>query len=126
MASRTRRRLAAQTLDLSIAAPLVVAHRVGRMARAGSQTARPLSARDQREFALMGLEKVAAFWESWLAMTMQWQQAAWRLWSGAAWGRLPGNAMLADQGLRILARGLSPVHRRAVGNAKRLSHSRRR
>ena len=50
-----------------LAAPQVVAHRLGRMAVAGP---RP-SAQDQREFHRMGAEKLAAFGEAWQAMTLQ-------------------------------------------------------
>jgi hypothetical protein len=124
MTRRTQRRIARQSLALSLATPQVVAHRLGRMAAAGSQP----SARDRREFALMGAEKVAAFWESWAAMgwaAMQAQQQAW----ASMWGsmlrasplRLPTPAAATGQMLRVVAQGLEPVQRRAVSNAKRLA-----
>jgi hypothetical protein len=125
MSSRSQRKIARQTLGLSWAVPQVVAHRVGRMAAAG----RTPSARDRQEFALMGAEKVAAFYESWAAMGLAAMQAQQRLWSSmvfAPWGRLPSNRALADQTLRILGQGLASVHRRAVGNAKRLGRTKRR
>ena len=53
-------RLAAQAVELSLAAPQVVAQRVARISRAGATP----SAADRREFTRMGAEKVAAFWQS--------------------------------------------------------------
>jgi hypothetical protein len=125
MSTRSQRKIARQALGLSLAVPQVVAHRVGRMAAAG----RTPSARDRREFTLMGAEKVAAFYESWMAMGFAALQAQQRLWSSlmvSPWGRLPSNQALADQTLRILGQGLAPVHRRAVSNAKRLARTKRR
>lgn len=92
-----------------MAAPYVVGHRLTRMAMAGNSP----SARDRKEFARMGTEKALAFAESWQAM---WLAAAranqamalswWRgYWSAAS---------------RIMFAGIGPVHRRAVGNARRL------
>jgi hypothetical protein len=99
----------------------VVAHRVGRMAAAGHTP----SARDSKEFALMGTEKVAAFYESWAAMGWAALQAQQRLWLGmmlAPWGGgRPSNQALAGHALHILGQGLAPVHRRATANARRLS-----
>jgi hypothetical protein len=125
----SRRKLAQQTLGLSLAVPQVVAHRVGRMAAAG---ARP-SARDREEFTRMGAEKVAAFYESWAAMgqaAFKAQQSMWlammRNAALAPWGMakpasiLPTSAALAQHSLRVMSQGLAPVHRRAAANAKRL------
>jgi len=70
MPSRRRRKsktLAAQVSDLAMAVPQVVAQRVARMSLAGLSP----SSRDQREFYLMGAEKVAAFYESWNAMIVE-------------------------------------------------------
>jgi hypothetical protein len=125
MTRHTQRKIARQTLGLALAVPQVVTHRIGRMAAAGAKP----SARDRREFALMGAEKVAAFWESWAAMgwaAMQAQQALWRSMMLAPWGGLPTKQALAGQALRVLNHGLAPVHRRAVGNAKRLARVRSR
>jgi hypothetical protein len=124
--------LAAQTTQLALAVPQVVAHRLGRMALAGPQP----SARDRREFSRMGLEKTEAFFESWMAMGAQ----AWRLqldfWV-SLWGA--GMSPLFGRGSRrgldqaldaqratvaILGSGLAPVRRRAVANAKRLARVR--
>jgi hypothetical protein len=125
MNTRTNRKIARQTLGLSLAVPQVVAHRAGRMAAAGSTP----SARDRKEFALMGTEKVAAFYESWAAMGWAALQAQQRAWTGmmfAPWGRLPSTSTLANQPLPLLYHVLAPVHRRAVGNAKRLGRTKRR
>jgi hypothetical protein len=134
MPSRRPRRspvtLAAQTAALAVAAPQVVAHRLTRLALAGP---RP-SKRDRREFHRMGTEKLAAFQESWIAMAAEsWRiqqqialgavQALWFPWLAA--GR--AQAWPAEGAARaILGRGLAPVRRRAVANAKRLQRTRLR
>ena len=64
---RKASRLGAQASELLLAAPQVVAHRLGRMAVAGHKP----SAKDQREFQRMGAEKLAAFGEAWQAMALQ-------------------------------------------------------
>jgi hypothetical protein len=121
MPSRAQRKLIKQTLGLSMAAPLVIAHRVGRMAKAGPHP----STRDRKEFKLMGAEKMAAFQESWAAMgraTAQAQQSMWRAAMVTSWTKpaLPSANTLARHTLNVLSSGMAPVYRRAVGNAKRL------
>jgi hypothetical protein len=129
MPSRAQRKLAQQTIALSMAVPQVIAHRVGRMATAGASP----NARDRKEFKQMGAEKTAAFNESWVAMGLaamkaQQQMAAsmWRAalmapWSMAKPGSmLPTSNTLARHALQIMSQGMAPVQRRAVGNAKRL------
>lgn len=118
--------------ELAFAVPQVVAHRVTRMALAGTLP----SPRDRKEFALMSAEKTAAFQESWAAMTWQaalaQQQFALGLMRSAAWplgtGRRPtlasSAAELGRAGLGVLGHGLAPVHKRAVANAKRLGTTR--
>lgn len=116
----TRRRrsstLPVQAAQLALAVPQVVGHRLARMALAGPFP----NARDQREFRVMGQEKVHAFWQSWFAMgwalTQAWQQA----WLAALQGaRVP----LIDA-QAILGKGLGPVHKRATANARRLAGTR--
>lgn len=135
--SRSAVRIGLQTAELMFAAPQVVAHRLGRMQAAG---ARP-NARDQREFRLMGSEKVAAFGEAWNQMALQMLKAnqqmtqAWM----SAW--LPvrplsratarrsvarAAAQMQSSALRVIGGGLAPVHRRAKANAKRLGRSKAR
>ena len=60
-------RLAWKTGEMMLASAQVVQHRTGRMAAAGAMP----SARDRREFALMGQEKIEAGVESASAMASQ-------------------------------------------------------
>ena len=131
--------LATKSLELSLAAPQVVAQRVGRMMLAGSHP----SARDQQEFYRMGNEKVTAFYESWIGM---WTQACTAYWQTAAslctapgpltpsssnplaaFGVGKATSRMVTQQLRavtdVLNPGITPVHAKAVSNAKRLSHT---
>jgi len=130
-------RIGTQASELMLAAPQVVAHRLGRMAVAGH---RP-SAKDQREFQRMGAEKLAAFGEAWQAMTLQalrsnqqlaasmmrswWPTAAARSGKSAA-PLAQAAAQWQQAALDILGQGIRPVHRRAVANAKRLRRGRTR
>jgi hypothetical protein len=127
--TRAQRKLAEQAVGLSLAAPQVVAHRLARMAASSSTP----SARDRREFTLMGVEKVAAFYESWAAMGLAAftaQQAMLQsMWRSAALlplglsrpaSLLPTPAALTAHTVRVVSQGLAPVHKRAAGNAKRL------
>ena len=70
--------LAAKTLEMMVASAQVIGHRTGRMARAGPSP----SARDRREFALMGQEKIEAAAQSAQAM------AAHMMAMGQPWGAL--------------------------------------
>jgi hypothetical protein len=128
--NRNAAALALKATELGVAAPLVIAHRLTRMALAGH----PPSIRDQREFSLMSAEKVAAFYESWNAMftqSIRIQQdiaaSIWRsFWShglNAHFTAKPPKFDLPHATLRIVSKGLGPVHRRAVANAKRLSRT---
>lgn len=125
---RRSQRVAAQTAQLAIAVPQVVAHRVARMITAGPNP----SARDRDEFTMMGLEKFAAFNESWVAMSahlLKAQHSLWlsvlRTWSNPWTFMTPFWLGYADEAQRtaydVLGSGLAPVHRRAVANARRLS-----
>ena len=95
------------------------------------------SARDRREFQLMGVEKIAAFSESWFAMSMAIWQANLALgssmlamtatpWLGGpaaqagSWARHWQSTMAA-----VLDKGFEPIHRTATANARRLKHPRR-
>lgn len=125
--------LLAKSAELAFAVPQVVAHRVTRMALAGPA----VSARDRKEFQRMGAEKAAAFGESWQAMTLQAMRAnqalalsfARSFWSASPRGMLDsGRAVAQLQGaaLGVLGKGMAPVHRKAVANAKRLARTRLR
>jgi hypothetical protein len=122
---RSGNKLAQQAFALSLAAPQVVAHRMGRMARSSGSLA------DQAEFMQMGTEKVAAFYESWAAMwgAMWRAQQALALQSvqsslRAARPVWPTQQALSRHVLDVLADGLAPVHRRAAANARRLGRTR--
>ena len=123
--SRSKTALAAQVTDLAFSVPQVVAHRMARMASAGSNP----SARDRDEFYLMGAEKVAAFYESWAAMQLEGYRLSQQLWLSSlqsAWmpwlaGPRPGKRQARRAANRILAQGLRPVTRRASANARRLA-----
>lgn len=110
--SRKSRRLAAQTAQLAFAVPQVLAHRAMRMT-------------DQRELTRMGVEKMFAFGESWNAMAMEaflanqrlalsLMQSAWNPWA------------FTEAAAGVMSKGMAPVRRRAVANAKRLRRTRRR
>lgn len=129
-ASRKTKPLAVKAAEMALAVPQVVAHRLARMALAGHNP----SERDQREFALMSAEKTAAFNESWGAMVAATlranQQMATSMWTTALfpWSKYSAtpNAMAAryqQAALGVLDKGLAPVHRRAVANARRLKNT---
>ena len=130
---RSAQRLTTKSLELSVAAPQVIAHRVGRMLAAGSRPSRA----DRSEFVRMGNEKVVAFWQSWASMwtqagaaQLQAMQSLWRFpplsrrsAAAAAARAVSGQAAAVT---KILHAGLAPVHSKAVGNAKRLTRRRRK
>jgi len=129
----TSQSLAIKAVELSLAAPQVVMHRVTRMARSGPMP----SARDRKEMERMVAEKSVAFVESWTAMATQAmiaQQALaasfLRSFAAAAQGKnlsaLQSALQLQRAGLGVVARGLAPVHRKALANAKRLGRTKPR
>jgi len=128
--SRKTKSLITKAAELAFAVPQVVAHRVMRMAVAGPT----LSERDRKEFNLMSAEKSAAFNESWNAMTIQAARANQELttsfigsiWSPSLQGKPSATAVAAqlhDAALGVLDKGIAPVHRKAVANAKRLART---
>lgn len=124
-------RIARHATELAFAVPQVVGHRVLRMAAAGSNP----SPRDRKEFALMGTEKVQAFFQSWGAMWLQ----LWRIqlsmgqgMAAMAWGPLLGRRGSFDvskhatgAAAQLVAAGLAPVHTAAVANSRRLARVKR-
>jgi hypothetical protein len=120
-------RISTQTAGLALAVPQVVAHRVNRMMTAGAVP----NARDQREFNLMSSEKTAAFMESWLAMSayvlranQQFAVAMMSSWWKACLSLTPLHfpaQQLQSDAFGMLAKGMAPIHRAAVANAKRLA-----
>jgi hypothetical protein len=136
MATRRYRKtksLAAQAIELGFAAPQVIALRMARMASAGASP----SARDRKEFHRMGTEKLMAFNEAWSAMAGQafrenqklalsFMQSLWFPWIRPTSSRKAASRRLTAAGLGILGKGMAPVRRRAVANAKRLGRTKRK
>lgn len=139
MVTGKQRRLNRDAAQMAAAVPQVIAHRVSRMMVAGVVP----NGRDQHEFYLMGAEKVAAFQESWLAMTQQslaaqqqfaawWMQTWWRVALGG-WMNPPTFGTLSTGAQKrwlsamfdVTHRGIEPVRRRAVANARRLNRAAR-
>ena len=127
---------ALKAFELSLAAPQVIALRSMMMlspAGAGN-------ARTAREAVRMGTEKLEAWQESMTAMGVQLQRAQqeWALQAMRQWWSawltpwqapmsMPGAraADLQRTATRLVHSGLSPVHRRATANAKRLTRKKR-
>lgn len=133
MPTRRSKSLAAQTMGLGVAVPQVIAHRVARMAIAGAAP----SARDRRELQRMSAEKILAFNEAWTAMAMQavlenqklalsFAQSFWFPWLRARPSARSAPGQLSDALLGVLGKGMTPIRRRAVANAKRLARTKRR
>jgi len=125
--------LATQAIELAFAVPQVLAHRAMRMAIAGSSP----SLRDRKEFFLMGAEKVATFYESWNAMLLEMFRVnlelalsgrpfSWISWPATTRSSRAAPAHFQRAALTVIGKGVAPIHRRAVANAKRLGrlHSR--
>ena len=121
--------LAAHSIALGFAAPQVIAHRMARMAMAGASP----SARDRKEFHLMGTEKILAASEAWNAMAAQtvlenqklalsFMQSLWFPWMR----QTDASTQLSDAAMSILGKGMAPLSRRAVANARRLARPKRR
>ena len=124
--ARTRkatRALGAQLVELGLAAPAVIGHRMARMAAAGPRPSR----RDAAEFARMSSEKWAAASESWAAMNRyaftlnasatQAALAFWMPWAFAG-ARMPS---LQDAWLQMASVGVRPYRQKTVANARRLN-----
>lgn len=115
--TRTRSANLVKLMQLGTAVPQVVSHRVARMALAGPV----LSARDQKEFTDMVVEKQVAFATAWFGMAsetlLMQQRMMWACWSG----RYPSASEVAQA---VAAKGLAPIHRKAVSNARRLARTR--
>jgi hypothetical protein len=125
--------LALKAAELAVAVPQVVAHRLTRMALAGPT----LSPRDRKEFERMVAEKKTAFTDSLTAMAWQTALAQQTLAASfltsmlaASRGRRPSGMSAASQwhnaAVDVLGKGLAPVHRKAVANARRLARTKLR
>lgn len=132
MATRRSRKfpsLAAESLKLGVAVPQVIAHRLTRMALAGGSP----SARDRAELQRMGLEKILAANEAWNAMAVQallenqklalsFMQSFW-----FPWLRRPSaSTQWRNAAAGVLGKGIAPIRRRAVANARRLGRTKLR
>jgi hypothetical protein len=130
---RSTRRFAAQATELAFATPQVVNKRVAQMLFAGAMP----SVDDRKEFKLMNDEKVEAFKESWAAMatesvlahqrlaigmTTSMLKAAWFPWVASTSSDMFANQM-GNATMGVLNKGMEPVRKRAVANARRLSRS---
>jgi len=131
--SRKAQSLAVKSAELVMAVPPVVAHRVIRMALAGPT----LSERDRKEFTMMVTEKPAAFAAAWSDMAMQLFRANQALtasllrtffmpFSGRVATMPSVAAHVQDAAIEMMHQGLSPIHRQAVSNAKRLAKTKLR
>lgn len=119
-------------MELALAAPQVVMHRLSRMALAGAAPTQ----RDRHEFTRMGHEKVLAFYQSgaafWgevlraqLQMAQSWFAIGWALALGVRPKGLPaGHSQRAAA--RAWSAALAPLHVTAVANARRLGGRGRR
>jgi len=127
---RKSKSLSAQAAALAVAVPQVIVHRAIRMAMAGASP----SARDRKEFHRMGAEKVAALTESWNAMAVQtfranqqlalsYMQSLWFPWLSPMSSAKSASRQLSKAALGILGKGMTPIRRRAVSNAKRLGRT---
>jgi hypothetical protein len=131
--TRKSRSVAAKTMELALAVPQVVAHRVTRMALAWPK----LSDRDRKEFQMMVNEKHAAFAQAWGDMAMQTFRANQALTASVLRCfftpfpyRKPSAASIAAQVqsavVGVLGKGLAPIHRKATSNARRLARTKLR
>lgn len=104
-----------------MAVPQIVAHRVTRMALAGSK----LSDRDRKEFQTMVTEKHAAFAQAWIAMAMESFRANQAIATSMFTSffnpfspKKPSPRAVAAKvrhaATGVLGKGLTPVHRKAV------------
>jgi hypothetical protein len=126
--TRSGTQLATQASQLALAVPQVMAHRLTRMALGGSAP----NERDQAEFKRMSAEKMTAFSQSFTAMALYalkvQQEMSWALarsmfspWLGSAPTFASSMRDMQGAALGMATAGLSPVHRTATANARRLA-----
>jgi hypothetical protein len=124
---RTRKfkSLTRKSMELALSGSQVFAHRVTRMALAGPH----LSDRDRKEFQIMLHEKHAAFAEAWSDMAMHAFRAHQAftasmvhfLFTPLSYTPATASARLQNAAIGVLDKGLAPIHRKAVSNARRLA-----
>ena len=116
-----------------MAVPQVVARRVTRMALAGPKP----SDRDRKEFQMMINEKHAAFAQAWGDMAVQAFRANQALTASVlrsfftpySYKNPPAASVVAqvqNAVIGVIGKGLAPVHRKAVSNARRLARTKLR
>lgn len=114
--------------QLAFAAPQVIGARLMQAALAGTNP----SAKDQHEFYTMGAEKVWAFYESWWAMGLEVANKNQRLmmslfmtpWKSFDPAKLFSPENVQQHMFDVVNKGIEPVRKRAVSNAKRLNKTR--
>ena len=116
---RDAARIATLAGAMPAATAVTLAHRLPLLAGAGQASALANAAEVWR----MTLEKPLAFWQAWLASAGLPLQLC-RLWAGGA-GRPDLALRLAGAQFAALRAGLTPIHARVTGNARRLSRRRR-
>ena len=124
---RRRTRVYTKSVELALAVPQVIGHRLLRMASTGKPTKQ-----DRREFDRMITEKAEAIGEAWGRMAVKTLQAnqeiafSWmKGWMRGSPSLVQHAAALQRTATEVLAAGLAPMHRRAVANARRLSRRRK-
>lgn len=130
MTNRSTRRkpIAVKSAELALTVPHVIAHRIARMAAAGPVP----TMSDRVEFIRMHVEKTAACFESWNAMTLQaWRanhafnaaiiRALFLTGAGRHASVVEAASRLTRHSAAIVHKGLDPVHRRVIANARRLT-----
>ena len=121
--SRRSNHLAKQATQLAIAAPQVIQARVSRFMKAGVNP----SEQDQHEFYTMGAEKWWAFSTAGLAMSYEMAKQNQKLMSsffnpftGLSPFKPLSTAVLQNNFLDVINKGLEPIRKTAIANAKRL------
>jgi hypothetical protein len=112
--------------QLATIAPPVIGYRLAGMAVAGPEPA----ARDRKELARMGQEKVDAWSEAAQATGMRLMGANMEMATlllRQAWGGAPAPAAFANRAVALssdlLADSVAPYHRRVLANSRRLSRT---
>lgn len=119
--------IAAKSAELAFAVPQVVAHRLTRMALAGPAPGKE----DRREINKMIAEKQAAFSQAWIAMANETLRANHSIatsmlgsfmfpQAGSQSSTASISRKMQSAATSIVAKGLAPIHRTAIANAKRL------
>lgn len=125
--------VAMKATELAMVVPQVVAHRMTRMALAGASP----SARDRREFQLMVSEKHDAFMQAWLGMANEAMRVNHAIGTSVFLAFMNPFAnrgvsassisqSVQNAAVNVVCKGLDPVHRKAVANAKRLRYTKLR